>query len=381
MKPNFTIPKLSPKDGDMSKPWFVFFRYTDMTSGEQKLFKFKKGFASIYSKAERIKYGHALIRSLTVELKSGLNPLTGNMEDEKPVKPLVQWLNDIMDTKRTVLKRKSVRTYDDILKYFTRWLSKNNIKNILPENFTPIMARGYMDYLLTERKFSGKSFNHQLGILNSFFNGLVDREIIHRNPFKGIRKMQEDTGKFFSFTPDEQLKLKEYLAEHNKRLYYACQFVYYCFIRRSELIQLKVKDINWHSMTITIQSSLSKNRRQESVTIPRALEDVLYEMELDKAHPEHYIFGHRFNTCERRIMNPDSLSGSHHKAASKLGIDEQKGFYSWKHTGVCDLYNATKDPYLVMQQCRHSDIKMTMIYLRSLGLTTNDRIRDAFYRL
>ena len=56
-----------------------------------------------------------------------------------------------------------------------------------------------------------------------------------------------------------------------------------------------------------------------------------------------------------------------------------KGFYAWKHSGVCALYNATKDPYIVMSQARHSDIKTTMIYLRSLGLTVNERIRQAEY--
>ena len=46
------------------------------------------------------------------------------------------------------------------------------------------------------------------------------------------------------------------------------------------------------------------------------------------------------------------------------------------HTGVVDLYNHTKDAYIVMRQCRHSDIKMTMIYLRSLGCGVNEQVRE-----
>ena len=35
-----------------------------------------------------------------------------------------------------------------------------------------------------------------------------------------------------------------------------------------------------------------------------------------------------------------------------------------------------KNAYIVMRQCRHSDIKMTMIYLRSLGCGVNEQVRE-----
>lgn len=173
----------------------------------------------------------------------------------------------------------------------------------------------------------------------------------------------------------------DYLYNHNRRMYYAVCFLYYCFIRRSELIGLQVSDINLKSGTITIPGHVSKNRKQESVTIPNEFEKVLREMKIDDFPGHYYIFGHKYQTCERRIIKPDSLSLTMSNINRKLGINGEKGFYSWKHTGVVDLYNATKDPYLVMKQCRHSELKITMIYLRSLGLTVDNNIRNASFRL
>jgi integrase len=103
-------------------------------------------------------------------------------------------------------------------------------------------------------------------------------------------------------------------------------------------------------------------------------------MGLDLAPKNFYIFGRKnFSTCEQKLATINHLSGTHRRVARELKIGGEKSFYSWKHTGACALFNATKDPYLVMQQCRHSDIKITMIYLRSLGLTVNEKIREAEY--
>ena len=78
-----------------------------------------------------------------------------------------------------------------------------------------------------------------------------------------------------------------------------------------------------------------------------------------------------------KLARADYITFKHRKLMNVIGIGLEKNLYSWKATGAADLYNATKDPYLVMSQCRHSDIKITMLYLRSLGLQTNDKVRLA----
>jgi integrase len=72
------------------------------------------------------------------------------------------------------------------------------------------------------------------------------------------------------------------------------------------------------------------------------------------------------------------ITTRHSKFTKQLQFDQQKGLYSWKHTGVCAAYYATgKDVYALMRQLRHKELTTTMIYLKSLGLIQNDAFRNS----
>jgi len=208
---------------------------------------------------------------------------------------------------------------------------------------------------------------------------MLHRNIVSMNPFTGIQKLYESEGSNIPYTEDEKKKIIEYLMQYNIRLYYAVCFVYYCFIRRTELIRLKVRDIDLKNSIILIRSSSSKTKQFRSVTIPLAFEPVLFEMELDKYDPEDYVFGHRFQTCSRKIVKPESFTYAMTRINNKFGI-KGKSFYTWKHTGMVALYNVIHDPYICMKQAGHSDLKMTQRYLRSLGLMIDEKLRQVDFK-
>ncbi|NMC57842.1 MAG: site-specific integrase [Candidatus Methanofastidiosa archaeon] len=281
MKPLFTEPKIIHFNYDMNREWYIYFRYYHQGKWRKKTYK--SGINRFKKKEDRMREACNLRDALAFKLKSeGWNPF-GESNHQDRTKTICQAIDEILETKRSSMKVKSIRTYNDVANMFKNWIEANEYKYLLPHNFTNTMARSYLDYLLVEKKYAGKTHNGQLGILKTIFNGMLDREIIDKNPFKGIKELPEEMGKNVAYTDEERKKIRDYLYEHNKRLYYAVQFVYYCFIRRSELIQLKVGDIDFNNMTIRIGSSVSKNRKQECVTIPKSFEPILYEVGLDKA--------------------------------------------------------------------------------------------------
>jgi integrase len=375
----YTIPKINHHDYDTSKDWYVWHYAKHPETGKRKLFIYKKGINYFKRKKERIMEANALRLAIETALQEGWNPFTKKNTNPE-VNYLQNSLKNILEVKRSSLKIKSYRTYNDIVKMFCAWLSSKHWDKITVSKFTRRDALEYADYLLKTRKFSGKSFNHNIGVMKTFFNALVSREEITINPFKGIKELPESTGSNIPYTEAERIKIIDYLKRYNIRLYYAICFVYFCFIRRSELIQLKVKDIDMINHTIRIPASVSKNRKSEAVSIPQELEKILHKMKVNDHDPEEYIIGHKFETCARRIIRADSLSTAMTRINKELGISG-KGFYSFKHSGVCELYRITKDPYLVMRQCRHSELKITMIYLRSMGLTVDESIRKADFRM
>jgi len=368
----FTEPKIIHYDYDLSREWFVYFRIKD-DHGQWCKKVYKRDINRAPTKKDRLITATAIRNTLSYRLHNGWSPL-GQVKDHKTI---CQVIDDILQTKKSSMKIKSVRTYNDVANMFKAWLRENRYDHLYPDGITPIIARDYLDHLLVDKKYTGKTHNGHLGILKTIFNAMVDREIIGKNPFKGIKELPEESGKNVAYTDAERKKVREYLYENNRRLYYAVQFVYYCFIRRSELIQLKVGDVDLQNMTIRISSAVSKNRKQESVTIPKSFEPALYEMQLDKLPDEWYLFGYRFQTCQRKMIRPDNLTESLRKALRKLSIRPECTFYSFKHTGCVNLYNSTKDIYLVSRQCRHHDIAMTMRYMRSLGVIVDEKLRNA----
>jgi len=362
--------------------WSVFFRAVNPTTGEKKAFKYETGLNNKkLSKAERTANAKALKDYFTNQLKSNWDPFTKTYQKESLT--LIENLYEILKLKKS-LKPKTYSNYTDTVSMFKVWLKKAGYLNILAERFTNKMAREYLDYTLVELNNSGKTHNNRLGYLKTLFNDIYarDEEIFTMvNPFKRISKQPERKGRIFAFTKSELTILKNYLSVHNKDFYHACCFMYYAALRRPDLKALQIKHINMDNKMIIVHSGSTKNLKQESITICKELERIIEGMDLEKYNPEWYVFGDRFQISKNPIKRINDFTEYFREVASLLNIDKTKTFYSYKHTGLSDLYIATKDIYLIMKHARHSDVKITMKYLESLGLLTNDLIREANFKM
>ena len=210
--------------------------------------------------------------------------------------------------------------------------------------------------------------------MRGFFNLLIDKEIITSNPFKTIKKLPVAKGKAVAFTDKEIEVLDIEIKTKNPRLWFYKEFMYCTGIRRTELTLIKVRDVQKDS--IIVYSGSAKNRTQQSVTINKRLQEVIKKMDLENCNPDHYVFGRHLRISEEQYMNPNHISTMHTRIVKKLGIRSECTLYSWKHTGAIKLYEATRDPYLVMRHLRHHSLDMTIIYLRSLGCNVDANIKN-----
>lgn len=383
---SFTEPALCHYNHDLKRSWFVYFDVTNHVTGVTIRKQFRGGINYWPDKTNRLKDGNALVKMWKEKLHRGLyNPFkqvgdtpTATIELPKNITEAMDWVYEL---KKASLKEKSVEGYRDIKKRFLEWCKKNRY-DILPlYAFKNVFAQAYCDYLILERKYCGKTHNNHLSVMRLFFNVMKKRwpQLVKENPFVGIDMLPEDIGGNTAYSAGEKETLIEYFKEHNKRMYYAVQFLFHCFIRKTELSKLKVGDIDWENGTITINSDSAKNRNQDSVTIPEGLFPILFEMGLDLAPKHFYIFGYGLQTVDQKINKADNFSDLHMRLKAKAGLpkNDGKSFYSWKHTGVVSYWSVIKDPYYMMRQLRHSDLKTTMIYMKSLGLMPNDAFKNA----
>lgn len=372
----FTIPRLCSCKGDLSKPWYVYFYFTDPMTGEKKLCRYKFGINQFKTKREREREAGGIITALHLKLKDGWNPITDKTEQSDHQEMTTsQALDDILSIKKAFVTPRSYKTYYDQINLFKKWLQIRKVDKLFVQNFTNFYARQYFDWLLRDKGYCGKTHNSHLNTLRAFFNSLVDRQTISVTPLHGIKKIPEDQGKNTTYSAIEEKKITEFLLKNDVRFYYATRFVKYCFFRRSELAKLQVKHIRWENKTIIVPSESAKSRIQDSVTISKSLEKIIEQMGILELDPNMYVFGKKFLPTLNKIKRVDNFSDRQREINRELKIKQECTFYSWKHTGVVELYNIVKDPYVVMRQCRHSDIKITMIYLRSLGCGVNEQVR------
>jgi integrase/recombinase XerD len=379
MSRQFTEPKITPHRptvADMQKDWSVWFRFYDPRTDQWILRTYKKGINRFTNFRERLSEANALCAALKEELQDGWNPLTN--ERVIRINSLSQGLDYVMNLKAQSIRPKTRHTYLHIIRLFKEWLNKKGMLDIAMGQFSSNHAQEYMDQLLVARSYSARTHNDHLIILSTFFNCMQQRDWILKNPFKGVKKLKASVGRNHAYTESEKEKLKSLLIKKDPWMYYLTQIMYYCFIRRTELARLRVKDIDLVNKTIIIRGEDAKNDSQESVVIPVGLEPVLEEMALHNYPDDFYIFGRHLYPSEIPYANVDHISARHNKFCRQLKLQKEKGLYSHKHTGVCAAYYATgKDIYSLMRQLRHRDMNTTSIYLKSLGLIQNDVFRNA----
>lgn len=376
IKTNYTIPKLCTRKNDLKKDWFVYFYYTDQQSGVKKLFRYKLGINYHKTKKEREREAEAIKFNLLERLENGWNPFTNETEKSSEKLTIIEAIESALNLKKTTLTKNSKKTYSDAVRIFKQYLVKKSLSHLYAYNFTGTMAQAYFDYLLMERRYSGVSHNNHLSFLSSLFSALEERQILQSNPCNVIKKVAEERGKNTTYSAEEESRFIEYIENKNFGFYLATRFVKYCFLRRTELHGLQVKHINLDNKTVVIPSDNAKSKFQDSVTIPKTLEAIIEKSGILGLPQDTYVFSKRFRPGHQKVNDDNGLTGKQKNLNRRLKIKPECSFYSWKHTGVVELYKLTKDPYIVMRQCRHSDIKTTMIYLRALGCGVNEHVRE-----
>lgn len=350
---------------------YVYYRYKENGIWIQK--KEKQGINYIKDFKERKVKAKLLQETLTEELKSGWRP--GKQVEQNENIPLSQVLENIYDSGKTIYRAMSLRSYRSIKNIFVRWLKLKNYQLIFPHNFTQEMAKDYLKYIIREG-VSGRTANNHMSILKRYFNQIK----LDKNPFIGIPKFPQDTGKYFAFTDAEAKKLLDLFKygneniKPNSRVYYFVQFMFYAGLRRTEVMGLQVRDIGENS--IIVHSGIGKKRKQISKPIFENFRPILEEMNLKSLPEDYYIFSYNIYSDEKRAKKCDYITEIHAKYCKEAKIGRSCSLYSWRHYSAIKLYEETGDVDLIKNFLGHSNLSITENYLRSLGMFRKDKFKN-----
>lgn len=374
VKAKIYYPKTPSGKPSMNGRWYVYFKQRD-PSGEMRLVKKKSGINTGVDVRERMFLAKALVEEINLQLSLGRNFFgTENLKTSK--KTVIEVMRELLEIKKEGIRHRTWRTYKYAIDSFEGFLAHIGCEDAEPSFVNAYQAQQYCDYLMKVKKLKGKSFNGMKADINMFFNMMLARDMIGKNPFSGIKKQPEVGGTHLAYSAHEWDRIQNYLAEHNERLRLFSLFIYYTFIRPAELLRLQVGNIDLKNGIIQIHGSQSKNRKSESVVIPdRFIEDVK-AMKLEGLPKDYFLFGRKLETGPVS-MGRNSVTIYFREALNQLGgFTANHTLYSCKHTGVSAAYRIGVDIYAISRQCRHRTITETQNYMRSIGLSPNDEFRS-----
>jgi integrase/recombinase XerC len=137
---------------------------------------------------------------------------------------------------------KTLRAYGDDLAQFLAFVERNRVDWDSPTRFERGDIEGFMQYLAAKR-MTGVTRVRKLAAIRKFFTFLEENRILAANPahaVKGARREEKEPNILFK----EQYKALLYEASDNIRDYAIIQTFLQTGIRLSELVNLRVEDVD-----------------------------------------------------------------------------------------------------------------------------------------
>jgi len=266
---------------------------------------------------------------------------------------------------------KTILSYKDDLIEYQEFLC-NNFTNILKVEKEVINK--YLKYLY-ERDLNKNSICRKLSSVRGLYNYLVKEEIITDNPLNFVTnpKKEKYLPKFLNNSDmDKLLSICEDNTPVEQRDSLIIELLYATGLRVSELVNIKIKDIDTKERVIKVLGKGSKERI------------VIYNNHTSEALKKYLNDGyHNFNKKNSGYLilnkNGDKLSDRYirniiDKKIRKAGINTKISPHTLRHTFATDMLEQGADLVTVKELLGHESLNTTSIYTH----ITNEQIKKTY---
>ena len=274
----------------------------------------------------------------------------------------------------------TIKNYKDDLILFTCFLEQEQINDL--NNVTYELVRKYLKYL-NEQNYKAKSIARILSSLRGLFKYAYSNKLIKSNPMTLIAtpKIEKKLPKYLEYNEVEKLlEAPNLKTDLGIRDYVILEILYSTGIRVSELVNIKVSDIDIHNKEIRI---LGKGNKERIVLFGNVLKDKL-ELYLNNSYDNFNIknspylllnkHGDKINDREIRTIVDNNMQIA--------GINKKISPHTLRHTFATHMLNGGADIKTVSELLGHESISTTTIYthlsneqLKKVYLSAHPRAR------
>ena len=344
---------------------YIEFRAYDPEQGKMRRKTIKLN--RIKNITQRRKHAREVIKRLTDQLQHGWNPWIAKDTSDLTTfeETLTRYESHIEKMLASGYYRKETydgyKSYVKILREFIA--AKHPCYYVY--QFDRKFCNDFLDYVFIDRDNGAQTRNNYLNFLRVFAGFLVEKGYMKSKPTDGIAPISKRLYKKERecIPLDVVGKIAEYCKEKEPDFLFACYLLYYCFIRPVEMTRLKVRHFNVKDCTLTIPGELSKNKKTQTVTLPKKV--ILYGIErgIFSAPMDDFIFSYRLKPGSVEI-DPKHFRDHWENVRKALNLRKEWKFYSLKDTGITEMLDDKMATIAVRDQARHSSLSITDIYTR-----------------
>jgi len=200
---------------------------------------------------------------------------------------------------------------------------------------------------LTDKTLTNKTISLKLSALKFYYDGILNKKIVNLKPPKISKKIPEVLSKeeirnLIASSPTEKSKL-------------IIKLLYSTGLRVSELVNLKLKDLNLKTRESWVRSGKGSKDRFFQLP-PNLMEDLNKHISTLKENGT-YLFPGKNKTLTTRNIQKILL-----KAAEKAGINKRVTPHKLRHSFATHLLESGVDIRYIQALLGHSSISTTEIY-------------------
>ena len=233
------------------------------------------------------------------------------------------------------------------------------------------LIRNYLKKLY-EKKYKCKTISRKVSSLKSYFKYLESQNLIDENPMRLISNPKIDKTLPNYLNYDDLKKLLSYPNIETKfglRDALILEMLYSSGVRVSELVNIKLKDINFNERKILI---LGKGNKERYVYYGFKCEKLIEKyLKLDHKNSEYFLIGKskdKINEREVRKIVTDT--------AKKANIKVHVSPHTLRHTYATHMLNEGADLKSVGDLLGHESLSTTQIYTH----VSNERLRQVYLK-
>jgi integrase len=354
-----------------NKP-FIFYYFKD--DNINKLVRIRKYLAKHNGDKKKIKAdAKALVLDIVEQLKANWNPLT-NCEDAPKIN-LFSSIKECVDywlqTRTKAFENKSLcasslKNNKITMMHFTDYLTKHKLLSTRVNAVTNIHIKDFLDSKAFERNWNKVSYNTYRIDMVTFFNYLLDLNIMKYNPVRKVPKKSTkfDSSRFKVFELEELKEISQLLAKDKSflGLHLGSKILFKYNIRPVEITRIQVMDFNWDKNTLTLPPDKTKNGNEAVFKLDQDMGSALKSF-ISNAEIDHFVFSRR-NKPSPLQYHKDYFGARWREFRKRYGISYHLKFYALKHSSnYYDIENGVSYED-IRQRNRHSNLQITTIYIR-----------------